>query len=167
MELRDSKVDLVNLTRVQELLSWLSEDSQVSQPDYLSHVITLDQTQATCLSYTGRLEDPELQQELLTNAKAAFKACDQIYMFTGENSATTSQLRSVIESVKNLELEPTVNICRGESGASTELSYRWRQITSSFVNFRSDFSLNLNINFATKKPKLIFRSSRTSFTSLW
>ena len=49
VELRESKVDLVNLAQVQELLAWLSTD-----------------TQAIC---PGRIEDTELHQELVTNDK--------------------------------------------------------------------------------------------------
>ena len=113
VELRESKVDLVNLARVQELLAWLSSD-----------------TQAICLSYTGRIEDTELHQELVTNAKAATKACDQIYLFASEDSSTALQLRSVIEAVE--VLEPSVDICRGVSGpeSHTELSYSLHSIIS-------------------------------------
>ena len=114
VELRESKVDLVNLQRVEELLAWLSSD-----------------TQAICLSFTGRIEDTELHQELVTNAKAASKACDQIYLFASEeNSSTASQLRRVIEAVE--VLEPSVEIGRGVSGpgSHTELSYSLHSIIS-------------------------------------
>ena len=73
VELRDSHVDMTNLSRVQQLLTWLATDIH-----------------ARCLSYTGRLEDTELHQELITTAKKAMKECDKIYMFAAENSDTAT-----------------------------------------------------------------------------
>merc|ERR1719225_824816 len=102
VELRDSQVDLTNLSQVQQLLSWLTSD-----------------TLATSLSYTGRLEDTELHQELLSTAKLAAKACDQIPPFAAENSNTEQELRRLVEAVRTLE--PSLDLRRGVSGPHTRI----------------------------------------------
>ena len=105
VELRDSHVDMTNLSPVQQLLTCLATDIH-----------------ARCLSYTGRLEDTELHQELITTAKKAMKECDKIYMFAAENSDTAEQLRRVIDIVRNLE--PST------SGSHLQLSYSLHSILS-------------------------------------
>ena len=102
VDFRDSQVDLTNLAMVQQLLTWLSSD-----------------THAICLAYTGRLEDTDLHQELLSTAKLAVKACDQVVMFAGENSATEQELRKLVEAVRSLE--PSLEIRRGVSGPRTRI----------------------------------------------
>jgi len=113
VELRDSHVDMANLSRVKELLTWLSTD-----------------TNATCLSYTGRLEDTELHQDLVSTAKKASKACDQVSLFMPDNSEVGSHLRQVIDAIKTLE--PRLDTCRGVSGPGShlELSYTLHSILS-------------------------------------
>ena len=113
VDFRDSQVDLTNLALLQQLLTWLSSD-----------------THAICLSYTGRLEDTELHQELLSTAKLAVKACDQIVLFAAENSSTEKELRRLVEAVRTLE--PSLDIRRGVSGPHTriELVYTLASIVS-------------------------------------
>ena len=102
VELRDSQVDLTNLALVRDLLVWLTTD-----------------TQAACLSYTGRLEDTELHQDLLSTAKLATKACDQVGLFAAENSGTEKELRGLVEAVRSLE--PSLDIRRGVAGPRTNI----------------------------------------------
>ena len=114
VELRDSSVDMANLARTRQLLAWLSAD-----------------TSAACLSYTGRLEDAELHQELLATAKAALKACDQVYLFAPDNSDTALELRKVLEAVRTLE--PSVTAVRGAAAATsprTDLHYSLHTLLS-------------------------------------
>ena len=116
VELRDSSVDISNLTRVQQLLTWLTTDTNV-----------------TCLSYTGRCEDTELHQELLASAKTASKQCDQIYVFAADSPQLTEsaqQLKQLVDKMRSLE--PSVNISRGVSRPESylELSYSIHSILS-------------------------------------
>jgi len=108
VELRDSHVDMSNLSKVLQLLKWLSTDRV-----------------ASCLAYTGRLEDTELHQELLTTAKSAAKACDQIYMFSPENSSLEQDLRLAVEAIRSLD--PTANLNNNSCNA---LSYTLHSLLS-------------------------------------
>jgi len=104
VELRDSQVDTTNLSKVLELLKWLSTDRV-----------------ASCLAYTGRLEDTELHQELLTAAKLSAKACDQVYVFSPENSTMEQDLRLAVEDLRSLDPTSSLNTSSPTSSLSHTL----------------------------------------------
>ena len=117
VELRDSQVDISNLARVQELLQWLVTD-----------------TSTRCLSFTGRLEDTELHQELITTAKTASKQCDQIYVFATDSAQLMDSARTLKQLVDDIKtLDPT-DSCpgRGVSGPEShiDLTYSIHSILS-------------------------------------
>jgi len=109
VELRDSQVDTTNLSKVLQLLQWLSTDRV-----------------ASCLAYTGRLEDTEQHQELLTAAKLAAKACDQVYIFSSDNSPLEQELRLAVEAVRSLD--PTSSLTT--SSPSNALSHTLHSLLS-------------------------------------
>jgi len=88
-EASDSKVDLKNLQLCVDILQWLStDDSQIS-----------------CVLYTGKFEDVELYQELLMAAKGLAKANEQIQlnMIIRAESQIQAQLNNLSQKIKSQE----------------------------------------------------------------